>query len=332
MMEGAQKGAILMLMLGQEDAAKVIKFLTPKEVQALGEAMAGLKSVLQEQMENVVTEFYDEVQGLVTMPVNSDEFIRTVLTQALGDDKASSVLSRILGRSNDISGIESLKWMDAQSVSELASQEHPQIIATILVHLERSHASEILNYFPERLRNDVILRIATLEGIQPVALRELNDVMTKLLTSGGGGTAKTHKGGTKAVAEILNFAPGEVESSVIAHLKNYSESMAQTVVDQMFVFENLANVDDRSLQTIIREIAPDALLVALKGAPVDLRTKFFKNMSQRAAQSMRDDLETLGPVRLSEVEEKQREILKLARWLADEGKITINRGTEEAYV
>ncbi len=330
-MDGAQKSAILMLMLGQEDAAKVIKFLSPKEVQRLGEAMAGLKSVLHEQMESVVHELHDQVQGLVTMPVDSDDFIRTVLTQALGDDKASSVLSRILGRSNDISGIESLKWMDAVSVAELASQEHPQIIATILVHLERSHASEILAHLSDRLRNDVILRIATLESIQPVALRELNDVMTKLLTSGGG-VSKSQKGGTKAVAEILNFAPGEMENSVIAHLKAFSENMAQTVIDQMFVFENLLNIDDRNLQTIIREVSPEVLVVAMKGATDELRTKFFKNMSQRAAQGMRDDLESLGPVRLADVEEKQREILKLTRMLADEGRITITRGAEETYV
>jgi len=330
-MDGAQKSAILMLMLGQEDAAKIIKFLSPKEVQRLGEAMAGLKSVLHEQMESVVHELHDQVQGLVTMPVDSDDFIRTVLTQALGDDKASSVLSRILGRSNDISGIESLKWMDAQSVAELAAQEHPQIIATILVHLDRSHASEILSNLPERLRNDVILRIATLESIQPVALRELNDVMTKLLTSGGG-LAKSQKGGTKAVAEILNFASGEMENSVVSHLRAYSENMAQTVVDQMFVFENFLNIDDRNLQTIIREIAPEVLVVALKGTTDELRTKFFRNMSQRAAQGLRDDLETLGPVRLADVEEKQREILKLTRKLADEGIITINRGIEETYV
>ncbi|MCX7113782.1 MAG: flagellar motor switch protein FliG [Proteobacteria bacterium] len=330
-MDGAQKSAILMLMLGQEDASKIIKFLSPKEVQKLGEAMAGLKSVLHEQMESVVHELHDQVQGLVTMPVDSDEFIRTVLTQALGDDKASSVLSRILGRSNDISGIESLKWMDAASVAELASQEHPQVIATILVHLDRSHASEILSYLPERIRNDVILRVATLESIQPVALRELNDVMTKLMTSGGG-IAKSKKGGAKAVAEILNFASGEMENSVIAHLKAYSENLAQTVVDQMFVFENFLNVDDRNLQTIIREVSSETLVVALKGASDDLRTKFFKNMSQRAAQSVRDDLESLGPVRLTDVEEKQREILKLARMLADEGRITINRGAEETYV
>jgi len=330
-MDGAQKSAVMMLMLGQEDAAKIIRFLTPKEVQKLGEAMAGLKSVLHEQMEDVVNEFYDQVQGLVTMPVDSDEFIRTVLTQALGDDKASSVLSRILGRSSDISGIESLKWMDAQSVAELAAHEHPQIIATILVHLERSHASGILTYFPERLRNDVILRIATLEKIQPIALRELNDVMTKLLTSGGG-IAKSQKGGTKAVAEILNFSPGDIESSVIAHLKDYNEHMAQTVVDQMFVFENFLDIDDRSVQMIIREIAPEALVVALKGAPDELRTKIFKNMSQRAAQGMQEDLEALGPVRLLDVEEKQREILEVARRLADEGQITIGIGVQETYV
>lgn len=330
-MDGGQKSAILMLLLGQETSAKIIKYLAPKEVQKLGEAMTGLKSVLHEQMEEVIHEFHSQVQGVASMPVSSDDFIRNVLTQALGDDKASSVLSRILGRTDDISGIEGLKWMDAQSVAELIQQEHPQIIATILVHLDRSHASEILSFFTERLRNDVVLRIATLEVIQPVALRELNEVMTRMLTSGGG-VGKSHKGGTKAVAEILNFAPGEMEMAVIGHLKTYNEKMAQTVVDQMFVFENFLDIDDRSLQMVIREVAPEILVVALKGASIELRGKVLRNMSQRAAQALREELEALGPVRLAEVEEKQREILKLARQLAEDGQISISHGSDESYV
>jgi flagellar motor switch protein FliG len=330
-MDGAQKSAVLMLMLKRDEAAEIIKFLTPEEIQKLGEAMAGLKSVLNEQTEEVVDDFCNVVNRLVVPPMDSDEFIRSILTQSLGDDKASTILARILGQSSDVSGIESLKWMNANSVAELIVQEHPQIIASIVVHLERSHASEILAHFSERLRNDVILRIATLEGIQPLALRELNDVMTKLVTTRGS-VPKNQKGGIRAVAEILNFAPGEMESGILEHLKTYNEEMAQKVIDEMFVFENLTEVDDRSLQRIIHEIPPETLVMALKSASDGVREKIFKNMSKRAAQGMQDDLEALGPVRLSDVEEKQREIMKLVRRLSDAGQISLSRGGKETYV
>jgi flagellar motor switch protein FliG len=319
-----------MLALGEDEAAEVMKFLGPREVQKLGSAMSTMKSVQSEQLEAVLAEFRRETEQNTTLGINSDDYIRTVLTKALGDDKATSLLNRILG-AREASGIESLKWMDGQSVAELIRNEHPQIIATILVHLERYHACEVLGYFTERLRNDVVLRIATLDGVQPAALRELNDVLTKLLT-GNESVKKKPMGGIRAAAEILNFFSGENESSVIGNLKNVDADMAQKIIDEMFVFDNIVDIEDRGIQTILREVPAEALIVALKGAGPDLREKIFKNMSQRAGDTLREDLEAKGPVRLSEVEAKQKEILAIVRRLSDEGEITLGAKGEDPYV
>ncbi|HEV2609779.1 MAG TPA: flagellar motor switch protein FliG [Noviherbaspirillum sp.] len=328
--DGVMKGAILMLALGEEEAAEVMKYLGPREVQRLGAAMSGMKAVPSEQLEAVLDDFRTETEQNTSLGVDSDEYIRTVLTKALGEDKAASLLSRILG-TRDASGIESLKWMDAQSVADLIRNEHPQIIATILVHLERYHACEVLTYFTERLRNDVVLRIATLDGIQPTALRELNEVLTKLLT-GNENLKKKPIGGVRAAAEILNFLSGELETSVMDNLKNYDNDMAQKIMDEMFVFENIIDIDDRGIQLLLREVQSESLIIALKGAGQDLREKIFKNMSQRAAEMMREDLESKGPVRLSEVEAQQKEILQIVRRLADEGQILLGAKGDDAFI
>ena len=328
--DGIQRAAILMLALGEDEAAEVMKYLGPREVQKLGAAMSNMKGVANEQLEAVLEQFREETEQSSSLGLDSDEYIRTVLTKALGDDKAASLLNRILG-TRDASGIESLKWMDAQSVAELIRQEHPQIIATILVHLERYHACEVLDHFTERLRNDVILRIATLDGVQPTALRELNEVLTKLLT-GNESLKKKPMGGIRTAAEILNFMGGETESSVMENLKNYDSDMAQKIMDEMFVFDNIIDVDDRGIQTLLREVQSESLIIALKGSSQELREKIFKNMSQRAAEMMREDLESKGPVRLSEVEAQQKEILQIVRRLADEGQIMLGAKGDDAYV
>jgi flagellar motor switch protein FliG len=328
--DGVFKGAVLMLALGEEEAAEVMKYLGPREVQKLGAAMSTMKSVASEQLEKVLDDFRTEAEQNTSFGLDSDEYIRTVLTKALGEDKASSLLNRILG-TRDASGIESLKWMDSQSVADLIRNEHPQIIATILVHLERYHACEVLTFFTERLRNDVVLRIATLDGIQPSALRELNDVLTKLLT-GNEGLKKKPIGGVRAAAEILNFLSGDLETSVMDNLKNYDNDMAQRIMDEMFVFDNIIDIDDRGIQVLLREVQSESLIIALKGANQDLREKIFKNMSQRAAEMMREDLEAKGPVRLSEVEAQQKEILQIVRRLADEGQIVLGAKGDDAFV
>ncbi len=327
---GIQKGAILMLALGEEEAAEVMKYLGPREVQKLGAAMSTMKAIQSEELVAVLEEFRTETDQNTSLGVDSDEYIRTVLTKALGEDKAASLLNRILG-TRDASGIESLKWMDAQSVAELVRNEHPQIIATILVHLERYHACEVLDHFTERLRNDVVLRIATLDGVQPAALRELNEVLTKLLT-GNENLKKKPMGGIRAAAEILNFLSGENEASVMANLKNYDADMAQKIMDEMFVFDNIMDIDDRGIQVMLREVQSESLIIALKGAAPELRDKIFKNMSQRAAEMMREDLESKGPVRLSEVEAQQKEILQIVRRLADEGQIMLGAKGDDAFV
>ena len=326
--DGVVKSAILLLSLGEEHAAEVLKQLGPKDVQKLGHAMALLKSVPRTRVESVLSEFQSTAREATAVHVDTDAYIRSVLTKALGDDKASNLISRIL-QGGDTAGIEGLKWMDAPTVADLIKNEHPQIVATILVHLEPDQGSEILNYFTERLRNDVVLRIATLEGIQPSALKELNDVMLRLL-SGSANIKKAAMGGVRTVAEILNFIGTANETSVVDSIREYDPELAQKILDEMFVFENLLDIDDRGIQLLLREIQSDSLILALKGATEPLREKIFKNMSQRAAEMLREDLESRGPVRLSEVEGEQKEILKIVRRLADEGQIVLGgAGGEE---
>lgn len=329
-LEGPEKSAIMMLALGADAAAEVMKFMGPREVQKLGLAMAAMKGVPAEDLERVLVEFMAEVSKNTDIGVDTDEYVRDVLTKALGDDKAAGLITRILG-SKDESGIESLKWMDGQTVADLIRNEHPQIIATILVHLERDHACEVLSFFTERLRNDVVLRIATLDGVQPSALRELNDVLTNLLM-GNENVKKKPMGGVRTAAEILNFMSSEYEASVMENLKQYDEKMAQEIMDEMFVFDDIIDIDNRGIQTILREVQSEVLIVALKGAKEELREKIFKNMSQRAADMMREDLEAKGPVRLSEVEANQKEILSTVRRLAEEGQIILGGKGEDQFV
>lgn len=329
--EGIQKSAILLMTLGEEEAVEVFKYLGPKEVQKLGMAMANLKNVTRDQVEEVLHEFRAKAEDRTTLGMASDEYIRSVLTKALGNDKAANLIDRIL-QGGDTSGIEGLKWMDSASVAELIRNEHPQIIATILVHLDHDQASEVLMHFPERLRNDVVLRIATLEGVQPAALRELNDVLTKLLT-GGDKVKKSTMGGIRTAAEILNFFGSNEESATISAIRDYDPDLAQRIQDEMFVFENLMQLDDRSIQLLLREVQSETLILAMKGTTPELREKIFKNMSQRAAEMLRDDLEAKGPVRLSEVEAEQKEILKIVRKLAEEGQIVLGgKGGDEGFV
>ena len=324
------KCAILLMSLGEEEASEVMKFLTPKEVQKLGQTMAKLKSVTREKIDSVLAVFETESLEQTSIGMDSDAYLRSVLNKALGPEKAGFILDRIL-QGGDTSGIEGLKWMDAASVAELIKNEHPQIIASVLVHLERDQASEILTSLPERTRNDALLRIATLDGIQPNALRELNEVLAKVL-SGTDKLKKAALGGAGPAAEILNFMGTAQESSLIESVREYDPDLAQAILDKMFVFDNIIDIDDRGIQTVLREVQSESLIVAIKGASEELREKIFKNMSQRAAETLREELEAKGPVRLSEVENEQKEILKIVRRLTDEGQISIAGKGEEVYV
>jgi len=328
--EGVRKTAILMLAMGHEEAAEVFKYLGPKDVQKLGTAMTNVGKVSREQLESVLREFHDQTDGRMDL-ADSDEYIRSVLTKALGDDKAAHLIDRIL-QGNESAGIESLKWMDAATVAEMIRNEHPQIIATIMVHLDRDHASETLNLLPERLRNDVMVRIATLEGVQPMAMRELNEVLTQLL-SGGEVGKKSSLGGIKTAADILNYMGGAIEASVLANIREHDADLAQKIQDQMFTFDNVLELDDRSVQMLLREVQSETLIIALKGTTEDLKNKIFKNMSTRAAEALKEDLDSKGPVRLSEVEAEQKEILKIVRKLVDEGQIILGgKGGDEGLV
>jgi flagellar motor switch protein FliG len=328
--EGYQKSAILLLTLGENEAAEVLKYLEPREVQKISETMVALRNLTREQISEVFEEFHKIAAEKTTIGMDSNDYIRRMLTQALGDDKAVGLLDRIM-QGDDTSGIESLKWMDPSQVAELIGNEHPQIIATILVHLEPELSSAILGFFTERIRNDTLLRIATLDSVQPTALRELNDVLTGLLT--GEGVGKKHiKGGVRTAAEILNFMGSVQEGAVIETVRGYDADLAQQIIDEMFVFDDLAEVDDRGIQLILREVQSESLIVALKGASEELREKIFKNMSSRAAEMLREDLEAKGPVRISEVEAEQKEILKVVRRLSDEGQIALGGKGDESYV
>ncbi len=328
--DGLDDAAILLMSLGEEQAAEVFKYLSPKEVQKIGERMAKLQSIPRDRVDQVLTSFSEQAMSQSSLVADTDDYVRAVLTKALGDEKAGYLLDRIL-QGKDISGIEGLKWMDAHTVAELIRSEHPQIIASILVHLERDHASTILSLLPERVRNDVVLRVATLDGIQPNALKELNDVLSKVL-AGADKIKKTQLGGVRAAAEILNFLGSNVEASVIENVKEHDPDLAQKILDEMFTFDNILDLDDRSIQLLLREVQTESLVVALKGTDKELQDKIFKNMSQRAAEMLREDLESKGPVRLSEVEAEQKEILKIVRRLADEGQIMIGGGGEEQFV
>lgn len=328
--DGINRSAILLMSIGQQEAVEVFKYLGPKEVQKLGLAMSKLSNISRERVAEVLKEFRKEASSQTAIGTDADEYIRTVLTQALGNEKAGALIDRIL-QGNDNAGIESLKWMDAASVAELIKNEHPQIIATILVHLDPDQASDVLKLFVERTRNDVMLRIATLEGVQPSALRDLNDVLVQLL-AGSDRVKKSAAGGVGAAADILNYMGGQYEASVSTFIRESDPELAQKIQDKMFVFDDLASLDDRAIQLLLREVQSESLIVAMKGISDELKEKIFKNMSTRAAEMLREDLEAKGPVRLSEVESEQKEILKIVRRLADEGQIVMGGKSEEGLV
>ncbi|MFN9472396.1 flagellar motor switch protein FliG [Acidovorax sp.] len=328
--QGLHDAAIMLMSLGEEEAAEVFKHLSPKEVQKLGETIARMKSVSREKVDSVINRFADAAAAQSLLVSDTGNYVRAVLKRALGDDKASLLIDRIL-QGGDVSGIESLKWMDPLSVAELLRNEHPQIVAASLVHLDSEQASGILMHLTDRQRSEILLRVATLEGIQPTALKDLNEVLFKVL-AGGDKIRKSSLGGVKAAAEIINLLGSNMDSVVIESIRGYDPDLAQKIMDKMFVFEDVLKLDDKAIQTVLKEVASETLIVALKGAVPELREKFLSNMSSRAAEALRDDLESRGPMRLSEVEAQQKEILKTVRRLSDEGQIVISAGGDDAFV
>jgi flagellar motor switch protein FliG len=328
--QGVEDAAILLMSLGEEEAAEVFKHLAPKEVQRLGECIAKMKAVPRERVESVLEKFQNVATEQSILVPDTDEYVKSVLRKALGEDKANLLIDRIL-QGSDVSGIESLKWMDASSVAELLRNEHPQIVAAILVHLDYEQSSGVLKCFTERQRNEVLVRIATLDGIQPSALKDLNEVMSKVL-AGGDKLKKASLGGVKTAAEIINLLGSSVETSVLDYIREADNELAQKIMDNMFTFDDLEKLDDKGIQALLKEVQSESLVIALKGATPELREKIFKNMSTRAAETLREDLESRGPVRLSEVEAEQKEMLKTVRRLADEGQIVMASGGDDEFV
>jgi len=325
-----EDAAILLMSLGEEEASSVFKHLSPKEVQKLGETIAKLKVVGRARVEDVLTRFDAVAETQSTLVNDTDEYVRTVLRKALGDDKANLLIDRIL-QGSDVSSIESLKWMDAASVAELLRNEHPQIIAAILAHLDFDQSSSVLRVFTERQRNEVLVRIATLDGIQPMALKDLNEVMSQVL-AGGERMKKSNLGGVKSAAEIINMLGSSVEASVLDYIREADADLAQKIMDNMFTFDDLDKIDDKGIQAVLKEVQSESLVVALKGASAELREKVLRNMSTRAAETLREDLDSRGPVRLSEVEGEQKEMLKIVRRLIDEGTIVLAGGGDDQFV
>ena len=327
---GVQDAAIFLMSIGEEEAAEVFKHLEPKEVQRLGEAIARTRSISRERVDDVIERFTLEAASQSLLVTDTDNYVRAVLKRALGEDKASLLIDRIL-QGGDVTGIESLKWMDPLSVAELLRNEHPQIMAAILVHLDVEQVAGILKHLAARTRNEVMLRIATLEGIQPAALKDLNEVLFQAL-AGGDKVRKSSLGGVKTAAEIINLVGTQIETAMIEAIREHDDDLAQKIVEKMFTFEDLVKLDGKSVQLVLREVSSETLVVSLKGATAGVRDMVLANMSSRAAAALRDDLESRGPLRLSEVEAQQKEILKVVRRLVDEGTVVIGGGGDDSFV
>lgn len=326
-LSGVERSAILLMSLGEEEAAKVLQHMGPKEVQKVGLAMAELNNIQRETMIDVLDSFLDVVEDQTGIGIGSEDYIRNTLRAALGEEKADSIVDRILLGANT-KGLDTLKWMDAKSVADVIQYEHPQIQSIVLAYLDADQSAEILANLPEKNRLDLTLRICALDSIQPAALQELNDIMEKQF-SGAAGSKSAMIGGVRTAADIMNFLDTAIESQLIESVKEVDEDLGQNIQDLMFVFDNLVDVDDRGIQTLLREISTDTLVLALKGADDEVSEKIFNNMSKRAAELMKDDLDAMGPVRLSDVESAQKEVLTVARRLAESGEIALGGGGEE---
>ncbi|MCP3851048.1 MAG: flagellar motor switch protein FliG [Gammaproteobacteria bacterium] len=325
---GIQQAAVFLMSVGEEEASGILKHLAPKEVQSLGEAMATMANVDKEQATDVLQNFNTIVGGQTALGMGSEDYLRNVLNKALGKDKAGGVIDRILlGRQSK--GLEALKWMEPRSIAEVIRLEHPQIIAIVLSYLEADQAGLVLSNLPENTRSDIMMRIASLDAIQPAALFELDEILEKQFAGQESSIRSSSVGGIKTAADILNFVDGTSEAAIMEGIKNIDEDLGQEIEDSMFVFDNLSGVDDRGIQALLREVSSDILIVALKGADEEVKEKILKNMSKRAAEMLRDDLEASGPVKLSEVEDAQREVLSVARRMAESGDIALSSGGDE---
>ena len=328
-LSGTERAAVFLMSLGENEAAQILKHLGPREVQLLGVAMSNLRNVSREQANQVLEDFVTQVAEHTSLGVGNTDYIRSVLVKALGEEKADGIIDRIL-MGGDNRGLEQLKWLDPRTIAEMIRLEHPQIIAIVMAYLDADQAAQVLSELPERLRHDVVMRIATVEGIQPAALQELDEIMERQF-SGKQRIKSSTIGGPQAAANILNLLDSAMENPIMEQIQEADADLSERIQDLMFVFDDLADADDRGMQMLLREVSSDLLVLALKGADDKVKDKVLKNMSKRAAEMLVDDLDAKGPVRLSEVETAQKEILVIAKRLSDEGSMALG-GAGEAYV
>ncbi len=328
---GVQRAAILLMTLGEEHAAAILRYMEPREVQCIGAAMANIKSVRHEEVEAVLLDFCEVARRETAMGVASQQYVRNVLVRALGREKAGGLMDRIVEGDN-AQGVEALRWMDPRAIGAALRNEHPQVVAVVLSYLESDQAAQVLFLFTEPVRLDVMRRIATLDNVPQSALSELNDMIEKEVVGRISAAASAKVGGSRKAAEIMNMLEGAVSEPLMDGIRADDEKLALEIEEQMFVFENLLEADDRGVQALLREVSSDTLLVALKGADEQIRDKFFRNMSKRAAQTLRDDLDVMRPVRLTEVESSQKEILTAVKRLLEAGDMVLSRGGGGGFV
>ena len=320
-MTSTQRAAVLMLLLGEEQAADIIKYLSPKEVQALGAAMVAAADLSQEAVNVVLDQFVDLLKKQTSLSLGNTDYVEKVMRRALGDDKAASVLGRILP-GQGTKGLEILSWMDARSIAEMIRGEHPQVVAIILSLLESQVAADVLIYLPGDSRPEIMQRVASLDTVQPSAMAELEAIM-KMQFSKNSSAKSSSFGGIEAAAKIMNSTKTELENSIMMGLSEIDPDLMQKIQDNMFTFENLVTVDNKGIQVLMRNVEPDQLMVALKGASEEVVARFMDNMSERARGMFRDDMEAKGPVRLADVEEAQKKIMRTARKLSDSGELML---------
>ena len=323
---GTQRAAVLMLLLGEEQAANIIRFLSPKEVQGLGAAMVQVAELSQEAVNAVLDEFLAEIKRQTNLGLGTADYVEKVFRRALGDDKAASVLGRI-NPGHGSKGLEILTWMDARSIADMIQAEHPQVVAIILSVLETGVAAEVLNFLPPDSRAEIMQRVASLEQVQPSAMDELEAIMKKQFSTNS--TSKSSSlGGVKAAANILNQTKTTLEAAVMSGLREIDPDLMQQIQDNMFTFENLVSVDNKGIAKIMANVEPDLMMKALKGASEAVKEKFLGSMSERARGMFRDDMEALPPMRLSDVETAQKMVMRAARKLADAGDLVLGGGAD----
>lgn len=329
-LSGIERAAAFLLSIGEEAASEVLRHIGPKEVHKISSAMANMSNVNVEQLNYILNDFNELAGSETALGVGSKDYLKSVLVKALGEDRAGNIIDRVLMGQN-VTGLEQLKWMDPRAIMEIIKHEHPQIIAVVLSYLDPEQGADVLTYLPENVRGDIILRISTLDRLQPSALNELNSVIEKQF-SGNDHVKSSSVGGIKTAANILNMMDPSIEGVIIDKVSEVDNEIADKILDLMFVFDDLANVDDRGIQMLLREISSETLVIALKGSDEIIKTKIFGNMSKRAGEMLKDDLDARGPVKISEVEAAQKEILTVARRMEESGEISLSGKGGEEYV